>query len=166
MAVALVALDYLTGPFIQFPVAFFVPVFLAAWYSGPRPALVLALALPAVRAAMVLALWDEQGTPFEILATAALRMTVFVFLAALIARLAEHERAQAREITMLHGILPICMFCKSIRNEADEWEPLERYITHHSTAKFTHGMCPPCRAKHYPEFTPGVAESKNGSVAG
>jgi GAF domain-containing protein len=54
------------------------------------------------------------------------------------------ERALA-EVTHLQGMLPICSYCKKIRNEQNSWEQLERYISEHSHATFSHGICPECR---------------------
>ncbi len=59
--------------------------------------------------------------------------------------------SKTRELRILSGLLPICSFCKKIRNKEGSWEPLEKYITARSESKFTHGMCPECRDQHYPE---------------
>jgi len=60
--------------------------------------------------------------------------------------------ASLKEIKILHGILPICSFCKRIRTEADTWAQLERYIHEHSEADFSHTVCPECLRKHYPDI--------------
>lgn len=54
------------------------------------------------------------------------------------------ENACKAEIKELRGFLPICSYCKKIRNDRDYWEQLETYITKHSDASFTHGVCPDC----------------------
>jgi CheY-like chemotaxis protein len=56
------------------------------------------------------------------------------------------------EIKTLSGIIPICASCKKIRNDAGYWEAVEEYIEHHSDAQFSHGVCPECAAKLYPEL--------------
>ncbi len=48
------------------------------------------------------------------------------------------------EITILRGIIPICSYCKKIRDDKGAWEMLEAYIGTHSEAQFTHGVCPDC----------------------
>ena len=58
-----------------------------------------------------------------------------------------------REIKQLSGLLPICANCKKIRNDEGYWEQIEKYIQEHSNAQFTHGICPECKAKLYPECT-------------
>ena len=56
------------------------------------------------------------------------------------------------EIQTLRGILPLCSFCKKIRNNNGEWENVDTYIHKHSEADVSHGVCPDCIKKHYPEF--------------
>ena len=55
----------------------------------------------------------------------------------------ELEAALAR-VKQLEGIIPICMYCKKIRDDQQSWHQLERYISEHSEAVFSHGMCPAC----------------------
>ncbi|MBA4389444.1 MAG: hypothetical protein C0399_00695 [Syntrophus sp. (in: bacteria)] len=56
------------------------------------------------------------------------------------------------KIRTLKGLLPICSSCKKIRNDAGYWEQMEVYVRDHSEADFTHGICPECAKKLYPEF--------------
>lgn len=56
------------------------------------------------------------------------------------------------EVKILRGILPICSFCKKIRNDKGYYEAVEAYIHRYSEADFTHTVCPECLAEHYPEF--------------
>lgn len=53
-------------------------------------------------------------------------------------------RLALSHIKTLQGILPICMHCKKIRNDAGYWEQVEDYVTRHSEALFSHGVCPEC----------------------
>ena len=55
------------------------------------------------------------------------------------------------EIKVLRGFIPICMHCKRIRDDDGYWEAVESYVTEHSEAVFSHGICPECAAKYYPE---------------
>lgn len=59
---------------------------------------------------------------------------------------AELEASIAR-IKHLEGIIPICMYCKQIRDTDSSWHQLESYITQHSDAFFSHGICPACYEK-------------------
>lgn len=65
-------------------------------------------------------------------------------------KLAERVRdleAALQQVKQLRGLLPICMYCKKIRNDGDYWQQVETYITDHSEAEFSHGICPECYEK-------------------
>ncbi len=55
-------------------------------------------------------------------------------------------------IKVLGGLIPICSNCKKIRDDKGYWEHLEKYIQTHSEAQFSHGICPDCAAKLYPDY--------------
>ena len=55
------------------------------------------------------------------------------------------------QVRTLHGLIPICAWCKKIRNDEGYWQQLEAYISEHTEADFSHGMCPDC----FKLFTPG-----------
>jgi hypothetical protein len=65
----------------------------------------------------------------------------------------ELQRAHS-EIRILQGLLPTCAHCRRIRTETGEWQLMERFVSEHSEAQFSHGLCPDCLAEHYPELTP------------
>ena len=56
------------------------------------------------------------------------------------------------QVKTLSGLLPICSSCKRIRNEKGVWEHVEMYIRDRSEADFTHGICPECAQKLYPDY--------------
>jgi len=56
------------------------------------------------------------------------------------------------QVKQLKGLLPICMYCKKIRNDENYWQQIEDYIAHHSEAEFSHGVCPECYEKHSPRY--------------
>src|SRR4030042_1216418 len=56
------------------------------------------------------------------------------------------------EIKKLSGLLPICSSCKKIRDDKGYWNQIESYIREHSEAEFSHGICPECAKKLYPDF--------------
>jgi hypothetical protein len=57
-----------------------------------------------------------------------------------------------QEVKTLSGLLPICASCKKIRKDDSTWQAIEDYITSHSNADFTHGICPDCAHRLYPEL--------------
>lgn len=58
------------------------------------------------------------------------------------------------EVQLLSGLLSICASCKKIKDERGVWQPMEVYIQGHSEAKFSHGVCPDCFRRLYPECCP------------
>lgn len=52
------------------------------------------------------------------------------------------------ELTRIKGLLPICSYCKKIRNDKNYWEQVESYISKYSKAQFSHGVCPECCKKY------------------
>jgi DNA-binding response OmpR family regulator len=63
------------------------------------------------------------------------------------------ERNQALEealkrVKLLQGLLPICSYCKKIRNDRNYWEQVDAYVASHSEAQFSHGVCPDCFEVH------------------
>lgn len=67
-------------------------------------------------------------------------------------RLIEDLSDALGNVKTLSGLLPICSGCKKIRNDAGYWEAVEVYIKQHSNADFTHGLCPECVERLYPEY--------------
>ena len=142
------ALDYVTGPYILFPVFFVVPILLLAWNTTLGRAVLFALALCLVRFSFRL-FWDSPSS----MPVAGLNLTmafgVLCLIAALTHRTAHQTRALRQEIRTLEGLLRICSFCKSIQDERGEWMQLERYVSGHSETQFSHGVCPTCFKIHY-----------------
>jgi len=78
------------------------------------------------------------------------------------ARVREHKRRAVElarkvdeavgQIKMLRGMLPICAGCKKIRDDSGYWNQMESYISSHSEADFSHGMCPECIERLYPDY--------------
>jgi PAS domain S-box-containing protein len=67
-------------------------------------------------------------------------------------RLIADLRQSLTQIRTLSGLLPICANCKKIRNDTGYWQQIEGYIQEHSTAQFSHSICPECVSKLYPDY--------------
>ena len=68
-------------------------------------------------------------------------------------RLRQQELKETKsELKILSGLLPTCMHCKKIRDKEGNWNQLESYISHHSEALFSHGICPDCIEKFHPHL--------------
>ncbi len=74
--------------------------------------------------------------------------------------IANEELQSARaQVSELSGeMLPICSFCRKVRDAEGDWHTLEDYIAERAQADFTHGICPDCRIEHYPALTPEQKE--------
>lgn len=71
----------------------------------------------------------------------------------------EELEATLSRVKQLEGIIPICSYCKKIRDDHDDWQGLERYISEHSEAQFSHGICPSCFEREIKELE---TEADNG----
>ena len=112
--------------------------------------------------------WSEPSAPFEITIRPYFYQTAWfgVLLAlggaaalasGLLWRLRQHRRREAElqervnralaDVRTLSGLLPICAWCKKVRNDGGYWEQIEVYVRAHSAATFSHGICPECAAR-------------------
>jgi hypothetical protein len=66
--------------------------------------------------------------------------------------LIDHLKKSLAKVRKLSGLLPICASCKKIRDDKGYWNQIEAYIRDHSEAEFSHGICPDCTRKLYPEY--------------
>lgn len=67
-------------------------------------------------------------------------------------RLLKRLQDALEQVHTLAGLLPICAGCKQIRDESNRWQSIESYITARSTATFSHGLCPECSQRLYPDL--------------
>lgn len=103
-------------------------------------------------------LYDKKGSIWGISAFAldiSKRKRVEIEKEALIDKL----QSALAEVSTLRGILPICSSCKKIRDDKGYWQQIEAYITEHSEAEFSHGLCQECAQKIYPDLV-----DKDGNI--
>jgi phosphoserine phosphatase RsbU/P len=67
---------------------------------------------------------------------------------------AELQSARSEVERLTHELLPICAFCRKVRDADGHWHSLEDYVAHCTQSDFTHGICPTCRVEHYPSISP------------
>ena len=67
---------------------------------------------------------------------------------------AELQSARAEVERLSHEMLPICAFCRKVRDADGRWHTLEEYVARFTQADFTHGICSDCRIEHYPALSP------------
>jgi hypothetical protein len=146
-SISIIPLDYFTGPYLDSMVLLYpIPAAIAAWSGSRRWSLVLASGLPPVRM-LIFHYWGWHAPVLE----AVLDTAAIILFSIAIAFIILHLRRQALTLRVLGGLLPICGFCKRIRN-GDTWESLEGFISDHSEAQFSHTFCAECGAKHYGDY--------------
>ncbi len=112
--------------------------------------------------------WFFDSTPYvlDFRVGGVLRAVVFVSVSVLVASLEQHRRhaiagleetnrtlrSALEEIKTLRGILPICTYCKQVRTDIGSWIEIEDYVRKHSEAQFSHGVCPSCFRRHFPDI--------------
>jgi GAF domain-containing protein len=83
------------------------------------------------------------------------------------AALLELRRANAElsdalsRVRVLEGFIPICAYCRRVRDDGDYWQQVEEYLEQRTASQFTHGICPGCAATHFPDE---VADLSRGSI--
>jgi hypothetical protein len=100
----LIGFDYAAGPDTPMPSLYVLPVCVAAWYSGQRAAVALAVAVPLAHLVFVLALWPQPAGVWRIVWTVVLRATVVAFIALVFARQSDHERQLRRDLEQRHAL--------------------------------------------------------------
>jgi hypothetical protein len=138
-------LDYVTGPFIQFPILFIVPVAIATAAHGLSRGVGIAILLPLIRLSFFLR-WELQSSWAMEWVDTLVDMVILSGFAVTIDQIVR----QQRQIKVLEGMLPICSFCKRIRDQDGEWRRLEAFISERSSASFSHTFCEQCGQIHYP----------------
>lgn len=167
--------DCLSGYELQFFVFYFVPIWLASWHGG--------LSRGCLVAGLSAAVWFTSdlvsGHPYSHMGyefwNTGIRLIAFLGLAwgvAQVRRLLARERQlvddlekSLAQIRTLRGLLPICSYCKKIRNDQGYWLQLEQYIMENSNAQFTHGICVDCANRLLVEAGLPRLNEKFGSTA-
>jgi K+-sensing histidine kinase KdpD len=148
---------------------FTLPVAVTAMCAGAGPAL-LAAGLGTILGSYFFFPYGVFGLYPDHVRIGAFQVAIFLAASAVVAKLggeyrirrwqAERAAEQLRQtlterdaalerVSMLTGLLPVCAACKSIRDEHGNWRQMEEYLSEHSKAKFTHGMCPACMEQWY-----------------
>ncbi|WP_094555512.1 GAF domain-containing protein [Synechococcus sp. 1G10] len=68
------------------------------------------------------------------------------------------------KINLIEELIPICSYCKAIRNDAGYWSSVETFIKQHSDVAFTHGVCEACIEKHFPEVAEAMRKQDAASL--
>jgi hypothetical protein len=160
-AAALLALitwiDWATGYEFELFVFYYLPVAIAAWCASRRWGVAFGVA-----AAISWSISDRLAGHVYSRAWYAywesfIRLLAFLTIAFTVAKIREslaHERALNRELAeslervrVLEGLIPVCAWCRRVRDDEGYWDRLEAYVSTRTGVTFTHGICPACEAK-------------------
>ncbi len=141
--------------------AFLFPVFIFFVFGMIEGRRWVMLLIAATAGAMAVSSWHYERALlmrfFVILALSGLLSYALEVARAHAARELGEEKAALTEalgqIRTLTGLLPICASCKKIRDDKGDWKPIESYITERTDALFTHGICPNCAQRFFPDAT-------------
>ena len=151
IALTILYLDYITGPEIQFPILFVIPVILITWYNNFYWGIVFSFILPA-GGIYCIYLWNENPSVLIITVNTIIRIILLLLITYLIKIVRKQQKLLSERINTLEKFLPICSFCKKIRDENNQWHNIESYITGKTDTEFSHSLCPDCAKKYYGKF--------------
>jgi hypothetical protein len=165
---AIAVIDFLTGYKLSFSIFYLAPILLITWSVNRTYGLAFAIlsgflwflvdiATNPLAADLIYPFWNASvRTGFFLSGVFMLDRLKFTF--------AEQKKLLAElndsfdQIKTLNGLLPICAWCKKIRDDQGYWHQVDAYIAKHSELKFTHGICPYCRERLEKEQLAEIAQ--------
>ncbi len=148
LSVGFLWLDYITGPKILFPIFLIIPISIASWYNDLKQGIMFSL-FNVLITCLFPYLWSIEIEIDIIVINAFIRLIIFILLVICLDKISKYTKDLRKKVIILEGFLPICSFCKKIRDQNNDWHVLEEYISAHSEVLFSHSLCPECVKKHY-----------------
>ncbi|MDH4068939.1 MAG: hypothetical protein OEV30_00805 [Ignavibacteria bacterium] len=151
LLMSLVALlDYLSGSELSFSIFYIFPVLATSWFVGHRAALTMAVLSSAVWLAVDTAAGATYSHYLIPIWNALVRLIFFVVVGVVVPHLRLEIQHSHLALKRLTELLPMCAWCRNIRDAEGAWSSLEEYIETHTGSEVTHGICPRCIDKHFP----------------
>lgn len=157
-------LDWRTGLGLRLGPLYVIPAGLMAWRFGRLAGTLSALVLTAAwhslefwharEAQLVMSTGWNLPVRFSALVCVALAAAWAQAALERERRLTLELREAMDKVNTLEGLLPICAWCRKVRDDRGAWEQIEAYVEKHSNATWTHGICPDCRKRVLEESTP------------
>jgi hypothetical protein len=154
--------DYLTGFEFRMDPFYLIPLAFTAWYIDRTTGFVFSAITIGIITLSDALTGKTFGHILLELWNALMHLGFYLIIVFLLSRLrvTMQERADLirelqdslKEVKELRGILPICSSCKKIRTDEGYWQNVDEYITHHTKAEFSHGLCSECAQKLYPKY--------------
>jgi hypothetical protein len=157
LVVLIGVLHFLSGYELSFSLFYVAPISLATWWAGRREGVAVASFSALVWLGADMLSGHRFAHPLIPMWNGLMRVGFFLIVVMLLARLKrsyEEQRRMAQElqaslakVNLLRGLIPICAWCKQVRNDQGYWQHVEAYLAEHSDATFTHSICQACEAK-------------------
>ena len=170
-------IDLITGYDFSVSLFYLVPLLLVVWFIGRGPGIVMSLLCSSTIAIanslagelnyhnIDIMLWNLALTEGFFL--------VVIFLSTQIKRdigervvLIDNLQNALANVKTLSGLLPICSSCKMIRDDQGYWTQVETYVSAHTGVDFSHGLCPECLKKLYPEYCEKILGKEKSATLG
>ena len=155
--------DYATGPTISCGIFYFLPIWLITWNFKRSVGILFCLICAIAWFVIDKASGADYPNPLIHYWNAVVRLGYFLTFSILLSKVREQLEESRAEVKRLSGLLPICASGKKIRNDKGYWEQLEEYIGDRSEAEFSHGICPECARKLYPEFADQLLKNETAA---
>ncbi len=152
--------DYITSENLNFSIFYLIPIAVFCWYFGPLSAGLVAVAGGLTWPFFVIIAGKQPSfyTYWNGVVSFAF-YAIFIGSVTAIKMYIRREHATNEqlskalsEVKQLSGLLPICSSCKKIRDDKGQWHVMEGYIQKRTDARFSHGLCPECARRLYPDF--------------
>jgi hypothetical protein len=157
LVVLIGVLDFLSGYELSFSLLYFAPILLVTWWAGRRAGVAVASLSTLVWCGAEIASGRMFTHPLMPFWNALMHVSCFLSVVMLLARLKHSYEAQRRmawewqasftHVKRLSGLIPICAWCKQVRNDQGSWQQVEAYLAEHFDATFTHSICQDCQDK-------------------
>ena len=153
---------YLSGYKIHMDIFYLIPIAFVVWFVGKKAGIVMSFVAIATRTESRFIGGKILHNYFITSWNTAIHLAFFLVVTLLLTRLRAYMQERTNliselqsalsDVKELSGILPICASCKKIRNDEGYWQNVEEYLTKHTNAEFSHGLCKECSEKLYPQF--------------
>lgn len=164
-------IDHATGYEVSVSFFYLVPLLLVGWFIGRGAGVVMSVLCTATVAVSNSLFGEEHSHHLRIMLwNLAVTEGFFLVAVLMVARIKSDIREREELIDKLQdaiasvktltGLLPMCASCKRIRDDQGYWTQVENYISTHTDANFTHGFCPECVKKLYPEHYEYIYDKK------
>lgn len=156
-------LDFITGYDLYFFLFYLIPIAIVAWWQSRTMAIGVAVSCGVTWMLADLYSGHHYSSIMYVVWNAGMLTGIFVLAGVGLSLVRSDLKTQRdlnatlvrslAEIRELKGLLPICCSCKKIRDDGGYWVQVERYLSQHTSVEFTHGICPECLNRLYPEFS-------------